>query len=157
MGNIKSDALHHEGRRLPRPHGHRGHRLRRPLRARPRAATDRPVRRQGRPDQGAPVEDGSLEDARAALVSKIGENIQVRRVTARGSGDTTTGAYVHMQRIGVLVEIEGGTPELCTDVAMHVAAMSPAYATKEDVPAEDVEKERKFLTEQVADSGKPES
>ena len=105
----------------------------------------------------APVEDGSLEDARAALVSKIGENIQVRRVTARGSGDTTTGAYVHMQRIGVLVEIEGGTPELCTDVAMHVAAMSPAYATKEDVPAEDVEKERKFLTEQVADSGKPES
>merc|ERR1719287_357394 len=83
----------------------------------------------------APVEDGSLEDARAALVSKIGENIQVRRVTARGSGDTTTGAYVHMQRIGVLVEIEGGTPELCTDVAMHVAAMSPAYATKEAPPS----------------------
>eukprot|EP00580_Thalassiosira_gravida_P001552 CAMPEP_0201607738 /NCGR_PEP_ID=MMETSP0492-20130828/6741_1 /ASSEMBLY_ACC=CAM_ASM_000837 /TAXON_ID=420259 /ORGANISM="Thalassiosira gravida, Strain GMp14c1" /LENGTH=310 /DNA_ID=CAMNT_0048072391 /DNA_START=106 /DNA_END=1038 /DNA_ORIENTATION=+ len=102
------------------------------------------------------VDGGSLEDARAALVSKIGENIQVRRVAARGSSDTTTGAYVHMQRIGVLVEIEGGTPELCTDVAMHVAAMNPAYATKEDVPAADVEKERAFLTEQVADSGKPE-
>jgi len=103
----------------------------------------------------APVEGGSLEDVRAALVSKIGENIQVRRVVSRGSDATTTGAYVHMQRIGVLVEIEGGSPELCTDVAMHVAAMNPAYATQEDVPSEDIEKERKFLTEQVADSGKP--
>mmetsp|Transcript_17430 Transcript_17430/g.37644 ORF Transcript_17430/g.37644 Transcript_17430/m.37644 type:complete len:322 (+) Transcript_17430:121-1086(+) len=102
------------------------------------------------------ADDGKLEVARAGLVSKIGENIQVRRVAARGTDATTTGAYVHMQRIGVLVEIEGGTPELCTDVAMHVAAMNPAYATKEDVPAEDIEKERKFLTEQVAESGKPE-
>jgi len=102
------------------------------------------------------VDGGSLEDVRAGLVSKIGENIVVRRVAARGSSDTTTGAYIHMQRIGVLVEIEGGTPELCTDVAMHVAAMNPAYATKEDVPAEDVERERAFLTAQVADSGKPE-
>merc|ERR1719223_1932146 len=103
----------------------------------------------------ASVEGGSLEDARAGLVSKIGENIQVRRVVSRGSGETTTGAYIHMQRIGVVVEIEGGTEELCTDVAMHVAAMNPPYATKEDVPSEDVEKEREFLTEQVADSGKP--
>jgi elongation factor Ts len=98
---------------------------------------------------------GALEDTRAGLVSKIGENIQVRRVAARGTDATTTGAYIHMQRIGVLVEIEGGTPELCTDVAMHVAAMNPAYATKEDVPAEDIEKEREILTAQVADSGKP--
>ena len=104
----------------------------------------------------ASTEGGTLEDVRAGLVSKIGENIQVRRVAARGSDDTTTGAYIHMQRIGVLVEIEGGTPELCTDVAMHVAAMNPAYATKEDVPAEDIEKEREILTAQVADSGKPE-
>jgi len=98
----------------------------------------------------------SLEDVRAGLVSKIGENIQVRRVAARGSDDTTTGAYIHMNRIGVLVELEGGSSELCTDVAMHVAAMDPLYATKDDVPAADLEKERKFLTEQVADSGKPE-
>jgi len=45
-------------------------------------------------------------------------NFQVRRVASRGSGETTTGAYIHMQRIGVVVEIEGGTEELCTDVAM---------------------------------------
>eukprot|EP00578_Thalassiosira_sp_NH16_P025647 CAMPEP_0181101694 /NCGR_PEP_ID=MMETSP1071-20121207/13901_1 /TAXON_ID=35127 /ORGANISM="Thalassiosira sp., Strain NH16" /LENGTH=321 /DNA_ID=CAMNT_0023184583 /DNA_START=136 /DNA_END=1101 /DNA_ORIENTATION=- len=104
----------------------------------------------------ASVEGGSLEDVRAGLVSKIGENIQVRRVSARGTDATTTGAYVHMQRIGVLVEIEGGTPELCTDVAMHVAAMNPMYATKDDVPADELAKEREILTAQVADSGKPE-
>lgn len=104
----------------------------------------------------ASVEGGTLEDVRAGLVSKIGENIQVRRVAARGTDETTTGAYIHMQRIGVLVEIEGGSPELCTDVAMHVAAMDPAYATKEDVPPEDIAKEREILTAQVADSGKPE-
>lgn len=103
------------------------------------------------------ADGGSLETDRAGLVSKIGENIQVRRVATRGTPDTTTGAYIHMNRIGVLVEIEGGTPELCTDVAMHVAAMNPAYATEEDVPAEDVEKERAFLTAQVAESGKPEN
>ncbi len=103
----------------------------------------------------ASVEGGSLEEVRAGLVSKIGENIQVRRLAARGTDATTTGAYIHMNRIGVLVELEGGTPELCTDVAMHVAAMNPAYATKDDVPAEDIEKEREILTAQVAESGKP--
>lgn len=103
----------------------------------------------------ADVGGSSLEDVRTELVSKIGENIQVRRIASRGSDDSTTGAYIHMNRIGVLVEIEGGTTELCTDVAMHVAAMNPLYATRDDVPAEDIEKERKFLTEQVADSGKP--
>ncbi|KAL3773065.1 hypothetical protein ACHAWO_000569 [Cyclotella atomus] len=101
------------------------------------------------------VDGSTFEDVRAALVAKIGENIQVRRIAARGGSGTTTGAYIHMNRIGVLVEIEGGTQELCTDVAMHVAAMNPPYATKEDVPAEDVERERAFLTSQVEDSGKP--
>jgi len=102
----------------------------------------------------ASVDGSTLEEVRAGLVSKIGENIQVRRIAARGKEGTTTGAYIHMNRIGVLVEIEGGTEELCTDIAMHVAAMNPAYATKDDVPAEDIEKEREILTAQVADSGK---
>ena len=51
----------------------------------------------------AGVEGGTVEEVRAGLVSKIGENIQVRRVAARGSDATTTGAYIHMNRIGVLV------------------------------------------------------
>uniref|UniRef100_A0A7S1BI86 Elongation factor Ts, mitochondrial n=1 Tax=Corethron hystrix TaxID=216773 RepID=A0A7S1BI86_9STRA len=101
------------------------------------------------------LEGQSVEDTRAALVSKIGENIQVRRVVEIGSSSTTSGAYVHMGKIGVLVELEGGSEEVAQNVAMHVAAMDPLYATKEDVPAEDLEKERAILTAQVEDSGKP--
>merc|ERR1739842_245668 len=55
-------------------------------------------------------------------------------IASRGGDESTTGAYIHMNRIGVLVEIEGGTTELCTDVAMHVAAMNPLYATRDEVP-----------------------
>jgi len=73
----------------------------------------------------------------------------------RGSANTVTGSYVHMNKIGVLVELEGGDEELAQDVAMHVAAMNPPYATKDDVPEADLEKERAFLLEQVKDSGKP--
>lgn len=104
---------------------------------------------------GKEVGGESLEATRQAMVAKIGENIQVRRLASRGTGETTVGAYVHMNRIGVLVEIEGGDENLCTDVAMHVAAMSPPYATVEDVPSDVVEKEKKFLTEQALESGKP--
>jgi len=101
------------------------------------------------------VDGSTLEEERQALVAKIGENIQVRRMAARGGEGSTVGSYVHMGKIGVMVELEGGTPELATDVAMHVAAMNPAYATADDVPAEDLEKERAILTAQVEDSGKP--
>eukprot|EP00566_Odontella_aurita_P018468 CAMPEP_0113572030 /NCGR_PEP_ID=MMETSP0015_2-20120614/25876_1 /TAXON_ID=2838 /ORGANISM="Odontella" /LENGTH=335 /DNA_ID=CAMNT_0000475033 /DNA_START=102 /DNA_END=1109 /DNA_ORIENTATION=- /assembly_acc=CAM_ASM_000160 len=97
----------------------------------------------------------SLETTRQALVAKIGENIQVRRMASRGDGETTVGSYVHMNKIGVMVELDGGDEDLATDVAMHVAAMNPPYATQEDVPAEDIEKERSILAAQVADSGKP--
>lgn len=101
--------------------------------------------------------DGSttLEEDRQALVAKIGENIQVRRMASRGGEGSTVGSYIHMGKIGVMVELEGGTPEVATDIAMHVAAMNPSYATEDDVPQEDIEKERAFLTSQVEDSGKP--
>ena len=104
---------------------------------------------------GTEVDGESLEATRQALVSKIGENIQVRRMTSRGSGETTVGGYVHMGTIGVLVEIEGGSEELCTDIAMHVAAMNPPFATADDVPADVLENEKRILTEQALDSGKP--
>mmetsp|Transcript_18648 Transcript_18648/g.38411 ORF Transcript_18648/g.38411 Transcript_18648/m.38411 type:complete len:329 (-) Transcript_18648:68-1054(-) len=103
------------------------------------------------------VDGESLEATRQALVSKIGENIQVRRMTSRGSGETTVGGYVHMGSIGVLVEIEGGSEELCTDIAMHVAAMNPPFATADDVPSDVLENEKRILTEQALDSGKPEA
>ena len=60
-----------------------------------------------------------------------------------------------MNRIGVLVELEGGDESLCTDVAMHVAAMNPPFATADDVPEDVLEKEKKILTDQALESGKP--
>ena len=60
-----------------------------------------------------------------------------------------------MNRIGGLVELEGGSEQICTDVAMHVAAMSPPYATAADVPAAVLEKEKEILSAQALDSGKP--
>eukprot|EP00536_Pseudo-nitzschia_multiseries_P010055 jgi/Psemu1/242642/estExt_Genewise1.C_2950016 len=104
---------------------------------------------------GQEVDGESLEVTRQALVSKIGENIQVRRMESRGDGSTTVGGYVHMGTIGVLVELEGGSSELCTDVAMHVAAMNPPFATADDVPQDVLDNEKRILTEQALESGKP--
>ncbi len=100
------------------------------------------------------VDGATLEVARQALVSKIGENIQVRRM-ARIQSDGVIGSYVHGGRIGVLVELDGGDEELARDLAMHVAALSPAYATADEVPAEVLAKEKEILIAQAQDSGKP--
>jgi len=96
----------------------------------------------------------SLEVSRQALVTKIGENIQVRRL-ARMTGCDTIGAYVHGGHIGVLVDIEGGNEDVARDIAMHIAALNPAYIDIDDVPADVLEKEKQFLIAQAADSGKP--
>jgi elongation factor Ts len=96
----------------------------------------------------------SLELARQALVTKIGENIQVRRI-ARMSGSDNIGAYVHGGHIGVLVGVDGGNEELARDIAMHIAALNPAYIDVDDVPGDVLEKEKQFLIAQAADSGKP--
>jgi len=96
----------------------------------------------------------SLEVARQALISKIGENIQVRRITRMASSGNI-GAYVHGGRIGVLVELDGGDNELARDIAMHVAALNPEYLDENAVPADVLEKEKQFLISQAADSGKP--
>ena len=98
---------------------------------------------------------GSLEESRQALVSKIGENIQVRRVSNANIDNGVLGAYVHGGRIGVMVSMEGGTTDLAKDIAMHVAAVNPAYVSADDVPAAEVEKEKAILVAQAADSGKP--
>jgi elongation factor Ts len=103
----------------------------------------------------ASVGDKSMEDYRQAMVAKIGENIQVRRFASMGGSGTTVGSYIHMNKIGVLVELEGGTEELAVDVAMHVAAMNPQFATADDVDEATLEKERRILTEQALESGKP--
>jgi len=96
----------------------------------------------------------TVEHARQALVSKIGENIQVRRII-RLTSSGNIGAYVHGGRIGALVDIEGGDRDVAHDIAMHVAALNPEYIDVDDVPADVLEKEKQFLISQAADSGKP--
>ncbi|MGD9020238.1 MAG: translation elongation factor Ts [Lysobacterales bacterium] len=102
----------------------------------------------------AEVDGESLEVARQNLITKIGENIQVRRAF-RIASDDTIGAYIHGGHIGVMVEVEGGDEEVAHDVAMHIAAMNPSYVDVDDVPADVLEKEKRFLVSQAEDSGKP--
>jgi elongation factor Ts len=100
------------------------------------------------------IDGATVEEARQALVSKIGENIQVRRFV-RVSSDGSLGAYVHGGRIGVLVDLAGGDVELARDLAMHVAAMNPEFVSADDVPAEVMAREKDILIAQAEGSGKP--
>ena len=107
-------------------------------------------------DDIAAIAGGEIEDARQALVQKIGENISVRRVGVVTAKDGVVGGYVHgNNRIAVLVELTGGDEELAKDVAMHVAAVNPAVVAPEDMPEDQLQKEREIYTAQAADSGKP--
>lgn len=63
--------------------------------------------------------------------------------------------YVHSGRIGVLIEVEGGSLALAKDVAMHIAAASPIVVNPTDVPQEVIEKEKEIFSAQAAQSGKP--
>lgn len=96
----------------------------------------------------------SVDQIRQELVAKIGENIQIRRAKYAQTGGII-GSYVHSGRIGVLVEIMGGTAELARDLAMHIAATNPLVINPEEVPADLVQNEREIFAAQAAESGKP--
>lgn len=102
----------------------------------------------------ADLDGETVEEARAHLVAKIGENINVRRI-AKLDGAERIGSYVHGSRIGVLVGLNGGDEEVAKDLAMHIAASRPDFVTPEDVPAEVVEKEKAIQVEVAMNSGKP--
>jgi elongation factor Ts len=97
---------------------------------------------------------GSIEETRQALVAKVGENVQIRRLV-RVDGAHRVGAYVHGGRIGVLVEMKGGSDELARGIAMHIAAMNPSYISPDHVPADIIAKEKEIALAQIKDSGKP--
>lgn len=100
------------------------------------------------------INGASLEEARGALVAKIGENVSVRRfnvIKPQGA----IGSYLHGIKIGVMVDIEGGDEELGRDIAMHIAASSPAFISADDVPVDVRDKERRILADQAAQEGKP--
>jgi len=104
---------------------------------------------------GADIGGGkTVETARLELVHTIGENISVRRVAAVQT-DGALGHYTHGAKIAALVALDGGDADLARDIAMHVAATNPTCIDESGVPAETLENERRILTEQAADSGKP--
>lgn len=96
-----------------------------------------------------------IEDARAQLIGKIGENVTIRRfVSFEAKGKLAS--YIHGGKIGVFVDLVGGDEALAKDIAMHIAASKPVALSKDDVPAELIEKERSIATQKAAESGKPE-
>lgn len=104
---------------------------------------------------GEKLADGrTVEEARTELVGKVGENIGVRRIGQIKSADVIA-SYTHGARIGSVVAIDGGDEVLARDVAMHVAASNPMCIDESGIPAETLENERRILTEQAQDSGKP--
>jgi elongation factor Ts len=100
------------------------------------------------------VDGRTVEDLRLELVTKVGENISVRRFDVVET-PATVGTYVHGTRIGVLVEVEGGSAELARDLAMQVASLAPRYVASEDVPKELLDKEREIIEAQTAEEKKP--
>jgi len=98
--------------------------------------------------------DSSVEEARSALVQKIGENIQIRRFeTVAGEGQTVS-SYQHGKNIGVLVKANGDD-ELGRDLAMHIAASKPLCISEDQIPTDQIEKEKEIFSAQAAESGKP--
>jgi len=108
----------------------------------------------------------TVEEEMTHQISTIGENLSIRRAATISVSNGVVSSYVHsaltqgLGKIGVLValESEGDTAkleEVGKQLAMHVAAANPAWVSKDEVTAEDQERERKVLREQAADSGKP--
>lgn len=90
-------------------------------------------------------------------IAKIGENISVRRFARYEVPEGVVAAYIHGGgKIGVLVNMQGGSAELGKDVAMHIAAANPSYLNREQVPASELEHEKEVLSEQARNEGKPE-
>ena len=110
--------------------------------------------------EGGKTVQGLLDEAGAAL----GEKLEVRRFALiEGGEDGTVVSYLHRTSpdlpptIGVLVELAGsGDAEIGRHLAQHIAAAAPSYLTRDDVPAETVEKERRLAEQMARDEGKPE-
>lgn len=98
-----------------------------------------------------------MSTALAEAVAKIGEKIAIRRFVKYAVNDNTVESYIHMGgKIGVLVELSANCDkELAHDVAMQIAAANPTYVKIDEVPAEEVEKEKEILKAQALNEDKP--
>ena len=101
--------------------------------------------------------EGTVNDLIISKTATIGEKLSLRRFERITKKDNETfGSYIHMGgRIAVLTVVSDVTEEVAKDISMHAAAMKPLYVTKEEVPAEELEKERVVLKEQAMNEGKP--
>lgn len=109
--------------------------------------------------KAAQLDGQTVADALTALVAKIGENLQLRRVAlVEAKEGETLGLYVHSnKRIGVAAVIKGGDESVAKDVAMHICASKPDFVKPEDVSADVVEHERQVQIEIAMKSGKPQA
>jgi elongation factor Ts len=103
--------------------------------------------------KAAKLGDTTVEEGAKALTLTIGEKFDVRRMAKVESTDII-GAYSHSGRIGVLVNLKGGSEELARGIAMHVAAMNPKFVKVEDVPADFLEKEKEIELSKMTDKDK---
>ena len=97
----------------------------------------------------------TIEEIRLELVSKVGENVKIRRVQNIKNDGNYMGHYMHGTKIGVAVVLQKENEELAKDVCMHIAAMKPRALNANDIPQEDLEKEREIFVAQAKESGKP--
>lgn len=103
------------------------------------------------------VEEGTVADLVAATVAQIGEKISFRRFSILEKNDNQVfGTYSHMGgKIASLVLLNGTNEEVAKEVAMHAAAMNPAYVKASEVPTEVLEKEKEIMKEELLKEGKP--
>ena len=101
--------------------------------------------------------EGTINDLIISKTATIGEKLSLRRFNKITKKDNETfGSYIHMGgKIAVLTVVSDVTEDVAKDISMHAAAMKPLYVTKEEVPAEEIEKERVVLKEQAMNEGKP--
>ncbi|UHD17293.1 translation elongation factor Ts [Thiocapsa bogorovii] len=99
----------------------------------------------------------TVDQAREALITKIGENVQVRRLVRFDDVEGRLYSYRHGVRIGVVLDMSGGDETLGRDIAMHIAATNPLCVGADEVPPETLAKEREIFKAQALDSGKPEA
>lgn len=103
-----------------------------------------------------PLEDGvTVDEMRRGLISKLGENITIRRFEKYNTQEGGTACYLHGNKIGVIVELAVADAELGKDVAMHIAASKPICVSEDQVSPETIEKEKEIFAAQAAESGKP--
>ena len=102
--------------------------------------------------------EGTINDLITSMTATIGEKLSLRRFEiVTKSDDEVFGDYIHMGgKIAVLIVLNGANSEVAKDVAMHAAAMKPAYVKESDVPTDVLDKEKEIMKEQLLNEGKPE-